>query len=215
MEEAIRHLKQCDQRLCKVIDYFGDIPLNTYNDPFSFLVGEIIGQMISNSVRRVIIERLRQLCGGAFTPEAILQHSEEEIKKTGMSASKAMYIRNLAQKTHNKELVFDEFAELEDKEIIKRLKSLKGIGDWTAKMFLLFHLGRNDVLPYEDGAFLQSYKWLYNTKVIKAESIIRRCKKWKPYSSIGARYMYYALDNGLTRIPIDTFLNGHTNNTER
>lgn len=205
-EEAIIHLKQCDQRLSRVIDYFGDIPLSTYNDPFSFLVGEIVGQMISNSVRRVIVDRLKLLCGGTLTPESILQHSEEEIKQSGMSASKAMYIRNLAQKTYNNELNFDEFAELEDKEIIKRLKALKGIGDWTAKMFLLFHLGRNDILPYEDGAFLQSYKWLYNTKVIKSESIIRRCKKWKPYSSIGARYMYYALDKGLTKIPIDNFL---------
>ena len=208
MEEAIKHLKQNDQRLGRVIDYFGEIPIHTHNDPFSFLVGEIIGQMISNSVRKVISERLSMLCGGTITPEAILQHSNDEIKNCGMSASKAMYIRSLAEKTYNKELDFTQLKELDDVTIIKRLKQLKGIGDWTAKMFLLFHLGRNDVLPYEDGAFIQSYKWLYNTKVVKAESIQKRCKKWKPYSSIGARYMYYALDKGLTKTPISDFLKG-------
>lgn len=210
MEEAVKYLKQRDLRLGKVIDYFGEIPLYTHNDPFSFLVSEIIGQMISNNVRRVIIERLKLLCGGAISPDTILQHSEEEIKRTGMSASKAMYIRRLAEKIHSKEFIFDSIVGLDDKTIIKQLKELKGIGDWTAKMFLIFYLGREDILPYEDGAFLQSYKWLYNTKVTKPESIIRRCKKWKPYSSIGARYMYYALDKGLTKTPVNDFLNGQT-----
>jgi DNA-3-methyladenine glycosylase II len=73
-------------------------------------------------------------------------------------------------------------------------------------MYLLFFLQREDILPYEDGAFLQAYKWLYNTKVIKPESIVRRCKQWKPYTSIAARYMYRALDTGLTKIPIKDFL---------
>lgn len=97
-----------------------------------------------------------------------------------------------------------------DKEVMKVLTSIKGIGNWTAKMYLLFFLKREDILPYEDGAFLQAYKCLYNTKIVKPESIARKCKKCKPYTSIGARYMYRALDTGLTKIPISDFLN--TNN---
>ena len=68
-----------------------------------------------------------------------------------------------------------------------------------AKMYLIFTLNRMDVLPYEDVAFLQTYAWLYNKKYLQPAAIIKRCKKWKPYSSIAARYFYYALDMGLTK----------------
>lgn len=73
-------------------------------------------------------------------------------------------------------------------------------------MYLIFFLQRENILPYEDGAFLQAYKWLYNTKKVAPESISRKCRKWKPYQSIGARYMYQALDRGLTKIPVKVFL---------
>ena len=73
-------------------------------------------------------------------------------------------------------------------------------------MYLLFFLQRDDVLPYEDGAFLQAYRWLYNTKKCDQKNIEKRCKKWKPYTSIGARYLYRALDTGLTKLPIKDFL---------
>ena len=95
---------------------------------------------------------------------------------------------------------------MSDEEILKILISLKGIGSWTAKMYLLFFLEREDVLPFEDGAFLQAYRWLYNTKKCEQKSIERRCKKWKPYSSIGARYLYAALNSCLTKRNIVEFM---------
>ena len=112
----------------------------------------------------------------------------------------------MAKKVSGGEIDFDRLESMPDNEVITELTSIKGVGNWTAKMYLIFFLQREDILPYEDGAFLQAYKWLYNTKVIKPESIARRCKKWKPYTSIGARYMYRALDTGLTKIPIKDFL---------
>ena len=112
----------------------------------------------------------------------------------------------MARQVNRHEIDFVKIEELPDEEAILALKSIKGIGNWTAKMYLIFFLQRQDVLPYEDGAFLQAYKWLYNTKIIKSESIARKCKKWRPYTSIGARYMYRALDTGLTKIPIKDFL---------
>ena len=96
-------------------------------------------------------------------------------------------------------LVFDDLINQTDEEIIHELTSFRGIGTWTAKMFLIFGLNRPDVLPYEDAAFLQSYKWMYKTSDCSKESIMKRCKKWKPYSSIAARYLYRALDYGLTK----------------
>lgn len=85
---------------------------------------------------------------------------------------------------------------------MKELTRLRGIGTWSAKMYLIFTLDRKDVLPYEDVAFLQTYAWLYKTDDLRPAAIIKRCKKWKPYSSIAARYFYYALDMGLTKFKL-------------
>lgn len=103
--------------------------------------------------------------------------------------------------------MFSEFKEMTDDEIIKRLTSLKGIGPWTAKMYLIFILDRQDVLPYEDGAFLQAYRWLYKTDDVSVDSVEKRCKKWKPYSSVAARFMYRALDYGFAKNEFHLFKN--------
>ena len=86
-----------------------------------------------------------------------------------------------------------------DDEVMRKLTSIRGIGNWSAKMYLIFALDRKDILPYEDTAFLQAYSWLYKTNDYSPEAVKKRCKKWKPYSSIAARYMYRALDMGLTK----------------
>ena len=84
---------------------------------------------------------------------------------------------------------------------LNKLTALRGIGTWSSKMYLIFVLNRLNVLPYEDGAFLQAYKWLYATDDIKPVAIKQKCASWSPYSSLAARYMYRALDNGLTKDP--------------
>ena len=88
---------------------------------------------------------------------------------------------------------------LSDQEIITQLTRFHGIGNWTAKMFLLFVLDRPDILPVEDGAFLQTYRWMYKTSDCSEKSVNKKCKKWKPYSSIASRYFYKALHMGLTK----------------
>jgi DNA-3-methyladenine glycosylase II len=85
-----------------------------------------------------------------------------------------------------------------DTEIIKKLTSIRGIGNWSAKMYLIFVLNRQDILPLDDAAFLQSYCWMNNTKDRTKLSVEKNCIKWKPYSSIATRYLYRALDTGLT-----------------
>lgn len=83
--------------------------------------------------------------------------------------------------------------------LVSELVALRGIGNWTAKMYLLFVLNRTDILPYEDGAFLQAYRWLYQTQDTRPVSIKNHCKVWKPYESIAARYMYRLVDNCYTK----------------
>ena len=105
----------------------------------------------------------------------------------------------IAKAASDGSLDFSAFPNMSDEKVLKELTRLRGIGTWSAKMYLIFTLDRKDVLPYEDVAFLQPYSWLYKTDDLKPASIIKRCKKWKPYSSIAARYFYYALDMGLTK----------------
>jgi len=206
--EKIHYLQTADSRLGKVIERIGviDYPNTIHSDSFLFLVREIVGQMISSNVKKIIWERFTVLCNNTISPSTISRLSLEQLWSIGLSRSKSSYILNLAKLVSNNEINFEKLETMPDDEVMKVLTSIKGIGNWTAKMYLLFFLQREDILPYEDGAFLQAYKWLYNTKAIKPESIARRCKRWKPYTSIGARYMYRALDTGLTKMPIKDFL---------
>lgn len=199
MNEAVSYLCQRDKRLSKVIDLVGDFTYKPYEDSFSFLANQIIGQMLSSKVSAKIYERVEALCNQSVTPENILRLNEEDMRLTGMSLTKARNIKNLAMAVENKEILFEEIGKLDDKRVIKELTQLKGIGSWTAKMYLIFVLDRQDVLPYEDMAFLQSYSWMYKTDDLSKSSIEKKCYKWKPYTSVGARYLYKALDNGLTK----------------
>jgi len=196
---AVQYLCRKDKRLAKLIDMVGDIEYRTQPDCFSRLVRSIINQMLSNKAAYVIGGRVAALCGGSITPENLLKLDREQLRGAGLSYTKADNILGIAKAATDGSLDFTNFPNMTDEEVMKELTRLRGIGAWSAKMFLIFTLNRMDILPYEDVAFLQTYAWLYKTKDLQPASIIKRCKKWKPYSSIAARYFYYALDMGLTK----------------
>ena len=197
--ESVKYLCEKDKRLSKVIDLVGPITYKVHSDPYAFLVHEIIEQMLSIKAGAAIYGRLQALCGGEIIPEAISSLSDEEIKSTGTSRPKVNYIRSLTDSIITGVIDFHKLPKLTDADVIKTLTSVKGIGNWSAKMYLIFVLNRPDILPFEDVAFLQSYKWLYKTNDCAPTAVNAKCKKWKPYSSIAARYMYRALDMGLTK----------------
>lgn len=197
----IIHLCAKDKRLAKVINIIGPISYEKkyLGDAYAFLIHEIIEQMLSVKAGNAIYGRFVELCGGEITPVIVAEKTFEEIKSIGTSNTKAQYIMNLTQAVINKELLLEQLYDLPDDQVMKKLTAIKGIGTWTAKMFLIFVLDRKNVLPYEDVAFLQSYQWLYKAKERDAPSVKRKCKKWEPYASVAARYLYRALDMGLTR----------------
>lgn len=196
---SVQYLCKKDKRLAKVISMVGTITYNPHEDGYAFLVHEIIEQMLSIKAGAKIYGRLLDLCGGEITPDRISTLSDKDICSTGTSSNKASYIKNLTNEILLHRLDLFALNNMSDKDVIKSLIAVKGIGMWTAKMYLIFVLDRQDILPYEDVAFLQSYKWAYKTNDICKDSIERKCKKWKPYSSIAARFMYRALDMGLTK----------------
>lgn len=196
---SVQYLCKKDKRLAKVISMVGPITYKSHEDSYRFLIETIIGQMLSNKVTDIMSERLDALCNGSVSTDIINQLSDEQIKSIGISNSKVTYIRNLTVAIDNKDIDFNLFANMTDTEIIKKLTSIRGIGNWSAKMYLIFVLNHQDVLPFEDMAFLQGYGWTYKTNDYTPAIVSAKCKKWRPFSSIAARFLYRALDNGLTK----------------
>lgn len=199
-DKRIQYLCKKDKRLAKIISIVGELPYYRSENSFPRLCHTIINQMLSNKAAAKIYDRFELLCGvGGVTPTTVLALEDTAIRTVGISAAKTAYIKGLATAITDGSLNLEELPTLPDEEIIKKLTSLRGFGTWSAKMQLIFVFDRQDVLPYEDGAFMQVYKWLYKAEDDKVADIVKRCKKWKPYSSIAARYMYVALDIGLTK----------------
>ena len=197
---AVQCLCKKDKRLAKVIEMVGPIQYTPHDeDSYSFLIHEIIEQMLSVKVDQKIYGRLDDLCGGDISQNTIHCLTDEQIRSTGTSNAKVGYIRNITDAIKDGTLDFERLKQLSDREVIASLTKIRGIGNWTAKMYLIFVLNRQDIFPYEDGAFLQSYRWLYKTEDCSPAAIKAKCKKWSPYSSVAARYMYRALDMGLTK----------------
>ena len=157
--------------MAKVIDLVGTITYEPYDNPYVFLVNTIIGQMLSNKVADIMSERLRTICKGSITPNKITKLTDNQIKSIGISSSKVKFIRELTNNVKNNKIDFESISKLSDNDAIKRLTSIHGIGSWSAKMYLIFVLNRQDILPYEDVAFLQSYYWCYKTNKLEKNSI--------------------------------------------
>lgn len=196
---AIIHLRKKDARVARVIEAVGAFTYEIYENEYEFLVGSIIGQMISERAARSIFERLQTACEGRVSLTAMTELTDRDLQQVGFSRPKITYIRelNAALQTHT--LDFDELRKKSDEDVFKDLTSIRGIGAWTATMYLIFVLDRQDVLSAYDRCFLEVYRWLYNTTDVSLTSIRKRAKKWSPYASIVARYFYKALDLGLTR----------------
>ena len=206
MKKALDHdspsvltLSKRDKRFAKVVSMVGKIEYFVHDDSYAFLVHEIIEQMLSVKAGNAIYNRLIDLCDGTITPDAINDLSNGQIKSIGTANSKVLSIRALTDEVVSKKLVLADLEVLSDADVIKRLMLIRGIGWWTAKMYLIFVLDRPDVLPFEDVAFQQVFKWVYNTNNTSRLYIEKKCRKWKPYSSTAARYFYRALDMGLTK----------------
>lgn len=198
-DEAVLLLMNKDKRLAKLISYIGDIECNVHSDSYAFIISEIVGQMLSNKVAKVINSRLLDLCDGTISIDKVSRLSFEQLKTIGLSKAKCEYIIEFSKAVNEGTLNLSGLHLLPDDKVIYELTRIRGIGTWTAKMYLLFVLQRSDVLPIEDVAFLQGYKWLYGTDDVSKDSVIKKCKKWKPYSSIAARYFYRAVDTGLIK----------------
>lgn len=205
--QPIEHIKKSDRRMSYLIGKIGVLDIKEMTDPYRFLVGEIIGQMINENVKKIMTGRLISLCDGEITPDSIKSLSVEDLRHTGISTAKCNYIQNLTNSVSEKEIDLTSLSNLSDEDVYGKLVSIKGIGAWTAKMFLLFYLQRPNILPIEDVAFIQGFNWLYGKKRTDKDFIRRKAKKWVPFCSLASRYIYECVNRGLIKQDIKDFLN--------
>lgn len=186
--ESVRYLSERDKRLAKVIETVGTITYKTHNDnPYAFLVHEIIEQMLSIKAGAKIFERLETLCGGHVTADAVNTLIDEQAKSIGTSSPKVSYIRSLTNAIESGDIVFSELDKMDDEQVVKKLTTVRGLGSWSAKMYLIFVLNRQDILPTEDVAFLQGCEWLYKISDRAVDAVKKKCKN-------GNRIRLLALD---------------------
>lgn len=208
MNEALTFLSHNDPQLAKLIHLIGQLEMKVYDDPFRFIVGEIVGQMISNRVKKVIISRLIQLCDNNICPEVVSALSVSQLREIGLSNAKSAYIIGIANEVKEGNLNLASFSSMNDEEVQKQLMKVRGIGAWTAKMFLLFALQRPNILPIEDVAFIQGFNWLYDKRCTNKNLIIKKAKNWQPYCSLAARYIYECVNRNLIKQDVNKIFNG-------
>jgi len=196
MLAAIRHLKTADPVLGALIERVGPYCIEFREPSFETLVRSIVFQQLSGKVARVIYGRLASaLPDERVTPESILGLRFERMRRLGLSRQKTLYIRDLARKTVKGKVGFEVLPNFPDEEVIARLTAVKGIGEWTAQMFLIFALRRHNVLPTGDLGIRSAIKKVYGlAELPKPRDVEELARGWHPYCTVASWYLWRSLD---------------------
>ena len=167
-----------------------------HSDPFQALLHAIISQQLSTKAAATIARRFDALYGGVPTPVAVAATTDEQLRAVGLSAQKLVYMRDLCRRIRDGSLPLHAFDAMSDDEVIAALTKVKGIGRWTAEMFLMFRLHRPDVLPVGDLGIVKAVQKAYRLrKTPTPERLTRIGESWRPYRSIACWYLWASLDN--------------------
>ncbi len=197
IRKAVKHLETADGRLSALIAKHGPCTMApALDDPFHALTSSIISQQLSARAARAIKGRLFGLLGSErFSPEGILKMSAKKARSAGLSGAKIRYIRGLARAVENGKLDFAAIAECGDEDAIAALAEFPGIGRWTAEMFLIFGLGRPDILAVGDAGLRKGLKLTYNlSEMPTPEEMIEIANPWRPFRSVASWYLWRSLE---------------------
>ena len=207
-DEACRHLKRRDRVLRRLIPRFGETRLTSRGDAFTTLARSVVGQQISVKAAQSVWERFAILAGPAsaeagtlgIEPRHVLALAADELRAAGLSARKAEYLHDLARHFSEGSLHRAAWSEMDDETVIRELVAVRGIGRWTAEMFLIFHLMRPDVLPLDDLGLMKgiSLNYFSGEPVSRAEAR-EVAEAWTPYRSVATWYLWRSLDP----VPVD------------
>jgi DNA-3-methyladenine glycosylase II len=210
MRKAVNHLKKSDPILAELIAKIGPCRLDRRPATFEAMVRAIVFQQLAGAAASTIYKRVQNACeqavsgqnterslygGFAITPESILALTEEQMRACGLSRQKLSYIRDLAAKTIAGEVDFASLPDMSDEDVIAHLTRVKGVGVWSAQMFLIFALGRLDVMPTADlGINMAICRHYRKRKIPKPKQILKLSEAWKPYRSLACWYLWRSAD---------------------
>lgn len=199
LQKAQQHLSNADPIIAGLIARHGNCTLAPHTDYYGQLIRAIIGQQLSVKAAATIHGRFLDLfSGGLPTPEQILQTDSEALRQIGCSYSKAAYIKDLAEHVMDGRLDLAHIATLPNEIVIEQLVAVKGIGEWSAHMFMMFSLGRLDILPTGDLGIRKAMMQLYGMPALPlpAEMLELALEQgWAPYYSVASWYLWRSLDN--------------------
>jgi DNA-3-methyladenine glycosylase II len=200
--EAVEHLRGADDTMRRLIDARGPLDDEARmrgrpSDSYGTLLRSIVGQQLSTKAARSIYGRMtEQFDGRAPTPQELLDADPEVVRSAGLSRPKVNYLRSLAEHVVSGELDLERLPELSDEDVAREVTAVKGLGHWTADMFLIFHLGRPDVLPVGDLGVRRAVQRAYGFEELPdAETLERLGERWRPYRSLASLYLWESLDN--------------------
>ena len=183
-----------DKNMKKVIGSSVIIARNIESDGFYSLVDTIISQQISGKAAETICNRLKDRCGGQITVDKLQALSDEEMRELGVSSYKIKYLRSLCDAVITKEIDFSKLNKLKDEEIIGSLVRIKGIGYWSAEMFLIFSLGRKDIFSCGDLALQKAVNhWYFNDEIATKQQLLQVSEKWAPYRTYASLYLWESI----------------------
>jgi len=195
MRKAIHHLRNCDPVLAAIIQQVGPFRMEYAPAEFCSLAEAIVYQQLNGKAALTIFKRFSEVAGEPLSPAGILRLTDEQMRAVGLSKQKSSYLKDLAAKTASGTLDFSRLHELPDEEVIKHLTQVKGIGVWTAHMFLMFSLRRPDVLPTGDyGVQMAMKKHYRKRKLPRPRDMEKIARAWAPYRSIACWYLWRSLD---------------------
>ena len=195
MRKAINHLKKSDPILSAIIDSVGKCQMEFGEPEFHSLAEAIVYQQLNGKAAVTIFNRFAALAGEPLTPEGILKLTDAQLRSVGLSKQKSSYLKDMAERASRGELDFTRLHEMTDDEVVKHLTQVKGVGVWTAHMFLMFSLRRPDILPTGDYGIQAAIKKHYKKrKMPKPEQMEKIAKSWQPYRSVACWYLWRSLD---------------------
>lgn len=190
----VRHVSAADPTLSALIARIGPVEQRLETDRYASLFSAIVGQQLSDAAATAIQGRLIEALGGELTPAGVLATPQPTLRAAGLSERKLSFLRDLAELVVSGVLDLEHLATLPDDEVVKALTSLRGIGRWTAEMFLVFSLGRPDVLAVDDGALRTTVAWLYGLPTpVDRTTVLEIGERWRPYRTCASLYLWRAL----------------------
>jgi DNA-3-methyladenine glycosylase II len=195
MRKAIKHLKNSDPVLASVIERVGAYRMEFGPPEFHSLAEAIVYQQLNGKAAVTIFKRFTALAGDPVTPAGILKLTDAQMRSVGLSKQKTSYLKDMAQRAARGELDFRRLPEMKDEEVVQHLTQVKGVGVWTAHMFLMFTLRRPNVLPTGDYGIQVAMKKHYKKrKLPKPAQMEKIARPWEPYRSVACWYLWKSLD---------------------